>query len=133
MQATCMQEKEATRKFMGEEGLRDRSTEASLVPIQTAVYKLAKVGESLEKDDAKSAAATLSDSWVQDFEAAGASFAQTPDNQAKLEIVMTAIKGAQAAAGAGNASRAKIAFVGAVEAIESWADSTGIAKQLQGL
>jgi uncharacterized protein YigA (DUF484 family) len=128
-----MQDKEATRKFMGEEGLRDRSTETSLVPIQTAVYKLAKVGESLEKDDAKAAAQTLSDSWVEEFETAGALFAQTPDNKAKLEMILSAINGAQAAAEAGNASRAKIAFVGAVEAIESWADSTGIAKQLNGL
>lgn len=131
--AVGMQDKEANRKYVGESGLRDRSIENSLVPIQTAVYKLAKVGESLEKDDAKAAAATLKEAWADDFASAGDKIAKTPDSKAKLDLIVTAIKGATEAAGAGNAAGAKIAFVGAVEAIENWADTTGIATQLKGL
>jgi hypothetical protein len=113
--------------------MRDRSVELALVPIQTAVYKLAKVGQALEKGDASGAAATLADSWVTDFAAAGDGLAKTPDNKAKLQQISGAIQGTSDAVGVGNVAAAKVAFVGAAKAIEEWVQAEGIAGQLKGL
>lgn len=128
-----MQDQQENNKFITDEGLRTSTTDKALVPIQTAVFKLAKAGEALEKDDTQSAAQTLTDTWVGDFETAGEGLAKTNDTKTKLRQISGAIKGAADAAGTGNSSAAKVAYVGAVEAIEDWVNSTGIASSLKGL
>lgn len=131
--ASVVQDKESAAKFIDTEGMRNRQAEGSIVPIQTAVFKLAKAGEALEKDDAKGAAGTLQENWVGDFVSAGGEFAKTPDTKNKLQTISSAIRGAADAAGAGNVAAAKVAFVGAVEAVEDWVQTTGIAGSLKGL
>jgi hypothetical protein len=127
------QDKQANRKFVTSEGIADRSVEQNIVPVQKAVYKMAKAGEELQQEDAKSAAATLSDSWVGDFASAGQLIAVTPESKGRLESILSGIKSTADAAGAGNVAEAKLGFVTAVEGIESWVDSVGIAGQLKGL
>jgi hypothetical protein len=131
--ALRMQDKEANRKFVDSSGFRDRSVEQDIIPVQTAVYKLAKAGSELEKDDAKSAAATLSSDWVGSFESAGKSIAATPDTIAKLEDILVGIKNSAAAAGSGKLAEAKTVFVATVEAVEIWVVDAGVAGQLKGL
>jgi hypothetical protein len=133
LQVRCTQDKAANRKFVTDEGIRDRSIEQNIVPVQKAVYKMAKAGEELQKEDAKSAAATLTDAWVGDFASAGAMLAVTPASKDRLDCILSGIKTTAEAANAGNVAEAKLGFVTAVEAIESWVQDTGIAGQLKGL
>ena len=130
--ALLVQERETQQKFVDQEGLRNRA-DSTLVPIQTAVFKMAKAGEALERDDAQGAAQTLGDAWVGDFFSAGSGVAKTSDSKNKLDQISSAITGARDAAGTGNVAAAKVAFVGAVEAIEDWVQATGIAGSLKGL
>jgi hypothetical protein len=127
-----LQDREAQQQYVDSAGLRNGS-DATLVPIQTAVFKLAKAGEALERDDAQGAASTLGDAWVSDFVTAGSGVAKTTESKSKLEQISSAINGARDAAGTGNVAAAKVAYVGAVEAIEDWVQSTGLASSLKGL
>lgn len=128
-----VQDKEANRKYLDASGLRDRSAEQALVPVQTAVYKLAKVGDALQKGDASGAASTLSGSWVSDFNSAAGDLTKTPENESKLQAVNSGISGTASAAKGGDLKGAKTAFVGIVVAIQDWAASTGVAGQIKGL
>jgi hypothetical protein len=114
-------------------GIRDRSIEQSIIPVQKAVYKLAKAGEELEKDDSKSAAETLSADWLAAFASAGRIIAETPETVAKLDNIVAGIKSTAQAAGSGDVVSAKVGYVAAVEAIEQWVVDAGIAGQLKGL
>lgn len=127
------QDKQANRKFVAAEGIADRSVEQDIVPVQKAVYKMAKAGEELQKEDAKSAADTLRDGWVNDFANAGQVIAVTPESKSRLEGIISSIKGLADAAGAGNVAEAKLGFVSAVESLESWVEAVGVAGQLKGL
>lgn len=137
--ATCtkllclVQDIEANRRYVDSSGIRDRSVEQSLIPVQAAVYKLAKVGDDLSKSDTKSAAKTLSADWVLSFASAGKAIASTPDSTAKVDEILGEIKSAAIAAGSGKVSDAKRAYVRAVVAVEGWATETGVAGQLKGL
>eukprot|EP01025_Chloroclados_australasicus_P022768 TRINITY_DN2333_c0_g4_i1.p1 TRINITY_DN2333_c0_g4~~TRINITY_DN2333_c0_g4_i1.p1 ORF type:complete len:229 (+),score=37.69 TRINITY_DN2333_c0_g4_i1:99-689(+) len=127
------EDKEAQRRYVDTAGLRDRSSEKTIVPVQNAVYKLAKAGEELEKDDGAAAAATLGESWLSEFESAGTSLASTPETQGKLSSIVSGIKASASAASSGDLPTAKVAYVTAVGEIETWVIDTGIAGQLKGL
>ena len=72
-----VQDIEANRRYVDSSGIRDRSVEQSLSPVQAAVYKLAKAGDELSKSDTKSAAQTLSADWVLSFATASKAIAST--------------------------------------------------------
>lgn len=114
---------------------RNRSVEQNIPPVQTAVYKLAKAGSELEQGNPKAAAETLSSaaSWVAAFTTAGKTLATTPETNDKLEAIISGIKNTAAAADGGDLAAAKVGFVAAVEAVESWVVDLGIASQLKGL
>ena len=128
-----MQDKEANRKYIDAGGLRDRSSEQALIPVQTAVYKLAKVGAALEKGDPSSAASTLTGTWVADFGKAAGDLTKTPETRSKLTTVTSSISSAASAAKGGDLSGAKSAYVSTVVAIQDWAATSGISRQLKGL
>jgi hypothetical protein len=128
-----LQDIEANRRYVDSSGMRDRSVEQSLIPVQAAVYKLAKAGDELSRSDTKSAAQTLSADWVLPFASAGKAIATTPDTIAKVDNILSEIKSAAIAASSGKEKEAKIAYVSAVVAVEGWAMETGVAGQLKGL
>lgn len=128
-----MQDIEANRRYVDSSGIRDRSVEQSLIPVQAAVYKLAKAGEELSKSDTKAAAQTLSADWVLNFASAGKAIASTPDTMAKVDKILGDIKSAAVAASSGKVQEAKTAYVSAVVSVEGWAAETGVAGQLKGL
>lgn len=128
-----LQDKVVTREFVSGEGIRDRSIEGSIGPLQNAVYKLAKCGEELEDGNVAAAAATLGAAWVGDFETAVAVLSTSESSKAFVPKMVSGIKSAGSAATAGDVSGAKAAFVVTVQAIEAWAVDTGVAGQLKGL
>lgn len=128
-----LQDIEANRRYVDSSGIRDRSVEQSLIPIQTAVYKLAKAGDELSKSDTKSAAQTLAGEWVLSFASAGKAIASTPVTIAKVDDILGEIKSAAIAASSGKVTEAKSAYVSAVVAVEGWATEAGVAGQLKGL
>lgn len=108
--------------------------EQNIPPVQNAVYKLAKAGSELEQGNGKAAAETLSAAqWVSDFTTAGRTLATTPETNDKLDVIVSGIKSTAAAANGGDLATAKVGFVAAVEAVESWVVDLGIASQLKGL
>lgn len=128
-----VQDIEANRRYVDSSGIRDRSVEQSLIPVQTGVYKLAKAGEELSKKDTKAAAQTLSADWVLSFATAGKAIASTPDTRAKVDDILIEIKAAAVAASSGKVGDARSAYVSAVVAVQGWATEAGVAGQLKGL
>lgn len=128
-----MQDIEANRRYVDTSGIKNGSVQKALIPVQTAVYKLAKAGEELSKSDTKSAAQTLSADWVLSFASAGKAIASTPDTIAQFDSILDEIKSAATAAGSGKVKEAKSAYVSAVVGVEGWAAETGVAGQLKGL
>lgn len=129
------QDKEVQRRFVDTSDSRNRSVEQNIPPVQTAVYKLAKAGSELEQGNPKAAAETLSASasWVAAFTAAGRKLATTPETTDKLDVIVSGIQRAAAAADGGDLAAAKVGYVAAVEAVESWVVDLGIASQIKGL
>lgn len=127
--ARLAQQRGVTRDFMTSENLKDVRLEQELMPVQKAVYKLAKSGSQLESGDLKGAARTLSESWVADFATVASTLSGT-DVAGKLS---SAIQGVQAAAAAGDADVSKRQFVSLVSDLQSWASTTGLASGLKGL
>jgi hypothetical protein len=128
-----LQDIEANRRYVDSSGIRDRSVEQSLIPVQAAVYKLAKAGDELAKSDTAAAAKTLSADWVLSFASAGKAIASTPDTIAKVDSILGEIKTAAMAASSGKVQEAKSAYVSAVVGVECWATEAGVAGQLKGL
>ena len=54
------------------EGLKDKTLEQELIPVQKGVVSLAKAGAQLEAGNVRDAASTLSESWVAPFDSASA-------------------------------------------------------------
>ncbi|PNW81686.1 hypothetical protein CHLRE_06g256250v5 [Chlamydomonas reinhardtii] len=127
--ARLAQQRGVTRDFMASENLTDRRLEQELVPVQKAVYKLAKSGSQLESGDLKGAASTLSESWVGDF----STVASTVSGSTTAGKLVEAIKSVQAAAAKGDAAGSKRAYVSLVSDLQSWADASGLATSLKGL
>ena len=124
-----MQQRGVTREFLTSENLKGVSSEQELVPVQKAVYKLAKSGSQLESGDLKGAASTLAEAWVAEFTTVASTVSGT-DAAGKL---VSAIKGVQSAAAAGDAASSKRQFVTLVSDLQSWASATGLACGLKGL
>ncbi|EFJ52733.1 hypothetical protein VOLCADRAFT_120179 [Volvox carteri f. nagariensis] len=127
--ARLAQQRGVTRDFMTSENLKDVRLEQELVPVQKAVYKLAKSGSQLESGDLKGAANTLSEDWVAEFTSVASTVSGT-DAAGKLS---SAIQGVQTAAASGDAAASKRQFVSLVSDLQSWASTTGLASSLKGL
>ncbi|KAG2492614.1 hypothetical protein HYH03_009030 [Edaphochlamys debaryana] len=127
--ARLAQQKGVTSDFLREENLRDARLERELVPVQKAVYKLAKSGSQLEAGDLSGAASTLSESWVAELGTVATALSGA-DEAGKLT---SAIRSVQSSAAAGDASGSKRQFVALVGSLQSWAASTGLAGGLKGL
>jgi hypothetical protein len=121
-------QKDTTRQFMKAEGLTNRELEKELIPVQKAVYNLAKSGSQLEAGDIQAVSATLSGSWVDDFKQVTAAFPAAPAGS-----VLDGLTTLKEAAAAADLKQSKQQFVLVASALESWAQDAGIAASLKGL
>lgn len=58
--------------FTQAEGLKDKTLEQELIPVQKGVLSLSKIGTQLEAGNVGAASSVLSEGWVAPFEAASA-------------------------------------------------------------
>jgi hypothetical protein len=126
-------QKEVTREFLREDGLKDKLLDSELVPVQKAVFQLAKSGSQLESGDLKAASATLSSGWVDDFKRATAVLDANDTEQARAAAIFDNISSLQDATKRGDVKVSKKTFVAVVSAVQDWANSTGLAANLKGL
>lgn len=127
--ARLTQQRGVTRDFLASENLQEAGLGSKLVPVQKAVYKLAKSGGQLESGDLKAAASTLSEPWVREFEAA----ATAVSSPAAVAPVVAAIKELQSAASTGDGKGSKRQFVALVGAVQVWASDAGVSGSIKGL
>lgn len=126
--ARLASQKETTREFLKSEGLNNAQLNKELIPVQKAIYKLAKSGSQLEAGDVSGAAATLSGNWVSDFKQATEAFPS-----ASADLVLSSLSALQAAAASSNLKESKQEFVLVASALELWAEQAGVASSLKGL
>ncbi|GLI62927.1 hypothetical protein VaNZ11_005778 [Volvox africanus] len=127
--ARLAQQRGVTRNFMASENLKDIPLEQKLVPVQKAVYQLAKAGSQLESGDLKGAANTLTGAWLGDLSLV----ASTISNNDAAEKLTDSIKATQSAASSGDVKAAKREFISAAQGLTDWASATGLASSLKGL
>eukprot|EP00879_Flechtneria_rotunda_P001730 GHRR01001893.1.p2 GENE.GHRR01001893.1~~GHRR01001893.1.p2 ORF type:complete len:228 (+),score=65.93 GHRR01001893.1:44-685(+) len=126
-------QKETTRDFIREEGLKDKQLNSELIPVQKAVNQLAKSGAQLEAGDLKAVSSTLNSSWVDDFQRATAVLDASDSQKDQAAAIFDGISGLKASVGSGDLRASKQKFVSLVAAVEGWAKTTGLAADLKGL
>jgi hypothetical protein len=126
-------QKEVTREFLREDGLKDKLLDSELIPVQKAVIQLAKSGSQLESGDLKAASATLSSGWVDEFKRATQVLDANDTEQARAAAIFDGISSLQDATKKGDVKASKQTFVAVVSAVQDWANSTGLAANLKGL
>eukprot|EP00775_Hariotina_reticulata_P003647 gene3647-3908_t len=126
-------QKETTREFLREEGLKDKQLDSELVPVQKAVFQLAKSGSQLEAGDLKGVSSTLGSSWVDEFQRATAVLDASDAEKAQAAAIFDSISNLKATASSGDLKGSKQKFVALVAALQDWAKSTGLAADLKGL
>jgi len=126
-------QKETTRDFLREEGLKDKQLDSELIPVQKAVFQLAKSGSQLEAGDLKGASATLSSNWVEEFKRATKVLDANDVEQERAAAIFDGISSLRDATSKGDVKGSKQNFVAVVSAVQDWAKSTGLAGDLKGL
>lgn len=126
-------QKETTRTFLQEEGVTNRTLNAELVPVQKAVFQLAKSGSEIESGDLRAASSTLSGGWVGDFERATGQLDASDAEAASAKAILAGINSLKATTGKGDVKASKQEFVTLVAAVQDWAVSTGLSASLKGL
>jgi len=126
-------QKETTRVFLQEEGVVNKTLNAELVPVQKAVFQLAKSGSEIESGDLRAASSTLSGSWVSDFERATGLLDASETEAAAAQAILAGIGSLKTTTGTGDVKAAKKEFVTLVAAVQDWASSTGLSATLKGL
>lgn len=126
-------QKETTREFLRVEGIKDKQLDSELIPVQKAVYQLAKSGSQLESGDLKGVSSTLSSSWVDDFQRATVTLDASDAEKAQATAIFDGISGLKASANSGDLKGSKQKYVALVAAVEDWARGTGLAANLKGL
>jgi hypothetical protein len=126
-------QKETTRNFLAEEGLKDKLLDSELIPVQKAVVQLAKSGSQLESGDLKGASATLSSGWVEEFKRATQKLDANDTEQERAAAIFNGINSLQDATKSGDVRASKQSYVAVVSAVQDWASSTGLAANLKGL
>eukprot|EP00878_Enallax_costatus_P002138 GHUV01002306.1.p1 GENE.GHUV01002306.1~~GHUV01002306.1.p1 ORF type:complete len:218 (+),score=65.23 GHUV01002306.1:62-715(+) len=126
-------QKETTREFLRLEGIKDKQLDTELIPVQKAVYQLAKSGSQLEAGDLKGVSSTLSSGWVEDFQRATVALDASDAEKAQATAIFDGITSLKASAGSGDLKGSKRQYVALVAAVEDWARSTGLSTNLKGL
>ncbi|CAL5229247.1 g12535 [Coccomyxa viridis] len=123
-------EKVAEKEYAKTGGFAD----SEVVAVQVAVNKLAKSGEALAAGDLPAVAATVgSDAWVGEFQKASTGLSTNEDAKKSANAIFQGIGALESSAKSGSLQEAKKNFVTAVSALQTWAESAGIAASLKGL
>ena len=120
------QNKATTKKFLGEEGLKDIAEEKELIPIQRGILRLALSGAQIERGDIQGASSTLSDGWAKEFEV-------SLGNVGSNGLVTTKLSALQSAASKNDAGASRKAYVELVAELQSWTKTVGISDRLKGI
>jgi hypothetical protein len=126
-------QKETTREFLKEEGLTNKTLNSELIPVQKAVFQLAKSGSELEAGDLRAVSSTLDGSWVGDFQKAAAALDASDAQSAGAQAIFDGIGSLKSSAGSGDLNGSKRQFVAVVGAVTDWANATGVTGDLKGL
>lgn len=128
-------ELETERKFVKQQGFRDRRGEAILKPVQKAVFQLSRSGAALESGNLQEVASILNEgSWIDDFRTVGQKLsAGNGSAERALGDVLEGVQSLEAAAEKGGLLESKKTFVTVVSAITAWAGDTGVSGDIQGL
>ena len=121
------QNKAVSKKFLGEEGIKDSAEEKELIPVQRGILRLAQSGAQIEGGDIRGAFSTLTDGqWAKEFEVA-------VGNLGSAGSVTTKLSALQSAASKNDASASRKAYVDLVAELQSWTQSVGISDRLKGI
>eukprot|EP00882_Tetradesmus_deserticola_P003034 GHRQ01003221.1.p1 GENE.GHRQ01003221.1~~GHRQ01003221.1.p1 ORF type:complete len:217 (+),score=83.40 GHRQ01003221.1:835-1485(+) len=126
-------QKETTRDFLRDGGIKDKQLDSELLPVQKAVIQLAQSGSQLEAGDLKGVSANLSSGWVGEFERATSVLDASDAEKAKAVAIFDSISSLRDIASKGDLRGSKQQYVALVAALNEWAISTGLAKDLRGL
>ncbi|KAF6260931.1 hypothetical protein COO60DRAFT_1504022 [Scenedesmus sp. NREL 46B-D3] len=126
-------QKETTRDFLREGGIKDKQLDSELLPVQKAVFQLAKSGSQLEAGDLKGVSSNLSSGWVEEFSRATSVLDASEAEKAKAVAIFDGITSLRDIANKGDLRGSKQQYVALVAALNDWASSTGLAKDLRGL
>jgi hypothetical protein len=127
------QQRETTREFLREEGLKNSQLDQELLPVQRAVNQLAKSGSQLEAGDVRGASSTLSGGWTRELTSAAARIADSDTSRASADSLSSALDGLKSAASSGDLAGSKRAYVSLVGELQGWASAAGVTAQLKGL
>lgn len=98
--------------------------------MQLAVNALSKAGAAIEAGEVGKIGALLTAQVVADLTSATSSASKTAEEKGLAADVLKGVSALQAAKSAGDAKKAYVAAVGA---LEDWAKLTNLASQLKGL
>jgi len=128
-------ELETERRFVKQQGFRDRRGESALKPVQKAVFQLSRSGAALESGNLTDVASILNDgSWIDDFRTVGQKLsAGNGAAERSLGDVLKGIQSLESAAQKGVLLESKKTFVVVVSAITAWASDAGVSGDIQGL
>lgn len=123
------------RRFVKEEGFKDKKFDKEVAYVQKTINRLSKAGQLIEANDqAGLPAVVLGDAWVADLKEASSSVSLTPETKDSAKTLMSDITSFQGAVkGKKSAGEIKSTYLVAVGALESWATATGIDSAVTGL
>ncbi|GMH43011.1 hypothetical protein BSKO_10933 [Bryopsis sp. KO-2023] len=122
------------RKYAKDSGFSTQKDQEAIIPVQKAVFELAKSGSQLESGDLSQLASTVGGSWLKPFKTASGKISSgNADAEKSIGAVYSGIDALAAAANKGDVSGSKKAYVATVAAFQSWASATGVASSLKGL
>lgn len=122
------------RNYAKDSGFSTQKDQEMIIPVQKAVFELAKSGSQLETGDLSQLASTVRGSWVGPFKTASGKISSGNAAAEKtIGAVYSGIDALAAAANKGDVTGSKKAYVATVAAFQNWASSAGVAKSLKGL
>ncbi|KAK9832099.1 hypothetical protein WJX81_006978 [Elliptochloris bilobata] len=127
--ARLASEKEVETEFKKSGGF----AEGEVVVVQRAVNRLARSGEALAAGDLSTVAATVTGAWVSELEKVAAGLSTSDAARESVGAVLQGINRLGENAKSGALEDAKRSFVTSVSALQSWAETAGIAGELKGL
>lgn len=100
-QVSCFlqEELETEKKYANQAGFKTKDNQKALVPVQKAVFELAKSGSQLESGDLSKLATTVSGQWLSDFKSASQQISSGNAGAEKtISVVYTGINALASAA-----------------------------------
>ncbi|KAJ7956713.1 thylakoid lumenal 16.5 kDa protein, chloroplastic [Quillaja saponaria] len=105
--------------------------------LQDLVYKLSKVGQSIENNDLPSAGSVLGGGtdtdWVRKANIAFNKLSSSPEQKTEVDTFNSSLASLITSVSRNDVESSKLAFVSSATAFEKWTTLTGLVGQLKGL